>query len=100
MIIEEKPLSMSESSEYLGKSDSEKETTGFVKKFVKIKPEKAKELRKEIEGLDFLKVKAEHIAKVIDLIPETEEELNKIFVDISLNEEEVKALLEKIKSFK
>ena len=35
------------------------------------------------KALDFMKVRAEHISKIIDLMPESEDELNKIFNDVS-----------------
>ena len=99
MIIERKPLSMIEAKEYIDK-DSETDIKGFVKKFIILKPKKAKELKEKIQGLDLLKVKEEHITKIIDLMPETGEGLNKIFSDVSLDEDETKKLLETIKEFK
>ena len=99
MILERKPLSMPESREYIHE-DSETDIKGFLKKFMVLKSEKAKELRKKILDLDFLKVKEEHIAKVLDFMPETSEELNKIFNDVNLDEDETKKLLETIKGFR
>jgi DNA-directed RNA polymerase subunit F len=99
MIIERKPLSMVEAKEHMDK-DSGTDIMGFVKKFVVLKPEKAKELKKKIQDLDLLKVKEEHITKIIDIMPETVEDINKIFNDVSLDEDETKKLLETIKEFK
>ena len=79
MIVDKKPLSMSEAKEYINE-DSGTEIQGFVKKFIILKPEKAKELREKLQGLNLLKVKEEHISKIIDLMPETSEDLNKIFI--------------------
>jgi DNA-directed RNA polymerase subunit F len=101
MITERKPLSMTEAVKYVGdEKDSETEVKKFVKKFVKIKPEKAKGIRKKLEELDLLKMKSEHVAKIIDLVPENAENLNKIFTDISLDEDETKKILETIGEFK
>ena len=72
----------------------------FIKKFAKLKPRESKKLRKKIEELDLMRVKTEHVAKIIDLMPEEQEELNKIFVDVSLNEDETKKILETVKEFK
>ena len=47
-----------------------------------------------------MRVKQEHIVKIIDLMPENAEELNKIFVDSSLDEDETKKILETVKEFK
>lgn len=94
-------LSMPEAAEYIkGSKDEGKEMKGFIKKFSKLNPEKAKELRKKITDLDIIKLDDKSISKIIDLLPENEEELNKIFVGMSLDEEESKKIVEKIKEFK
>ena len=97
MIEKSESLSMSEAAEYIGDNADMK---AFVKKFVKLKPEKAKELRSKIEELDLMKVRHDHISKIIDLLPESKEELNKIFSDVGLEDEEVTKLLDIIKEFK
>ncbi len=101
MIISRKHLSMTESLEYVGdKKDSEVEVRKFIKKFVKMKPEKAGEIREKLKELDLIKMKSEYIVKIIDLMPENSESLNKIFTDISLNEDETKKILETIEEFR
>jgi len=101
MIKNSNPLSMSEAMEFMNdERDSEADMKKFVKKFVKMKPDKAKELRKKLEELDMLKVKPEHIVKVIDTLPEDAEGLNKIFTDVSLDEDETKKILETIEEFR
>jgi DNA-directed RNA polymerase subunit F len=101
MIKNSEPLSMTEVIEYLKKSEeSETEIIGFIKKFNKLKPKEARELKKEIEELGIIKMKQEYAIKIIDILPETAEELNKIFVDVSLEEDETKKILETIKKFK
>ena len=90
-----------EVAEYVKKTeDSEIDLTGFIKKFVKLNLKEAKELRKKIEKLEFMKVGREHIVKIIDFMPENAEDLNKIFVDVSLNEDETRKILETVKEFK
>lgn len=101
MIKNNAPLSMAEVNEYIKKDEeSGKEIIGFIKKFNKLKAKDAKELRNEIEKLEIIKIKPENTAKIIDILPETSEELNKIFVDVSLNEDETKKILETVKKFK
>ncbi len=101
MIKNNEPLSMVEALEYVKKDEeNNKEIIGFIKKFNKIKFKEAKELRQEIESLNFLKISPEHIVKIIDILPETQEEMNKIFSDISLDEDETKKILETIKKFR
>jgi len=99
MIINKESLSMVEAIEYIDK-DNKTDVQGFIKKFVKMKPIEAKELRTKLKALDIIKMKNEHIAKVIDLLPETTEEINKIFNDVGLDEDETKKILDTIKEFK
>jgi DNA-directed RNA polymerase subunit F len=104
MITETKELSMCEMLELLksAECDEEKKKTinAFFKKQKKLNYEDAIKLREEIEKLDFLKVKGYHIAKIIDFLPEDASELNKIFSEESLNEDETNKLLEIIKKYK
>lgn len=101
MIINNRPLSMGEVIEYIKKDKgSETEVIGFIKKFNKLKTKDAQELRKELGSLEIMKMKPENIVKIIDILPENAEELNKIFVDVSLDEDEIKRVLETIKKFK
>ena len=102
MIRESKPISMAEAMEYVKDAEegSETDVKGFIKKFAKLTPAKAKELRKKIEELELMKVKEEHLVKVIDLLPETPDELNKIFVEVSLDEEESKKIIDVVKEIK
>ena len=82
MIIDIKPLSLSESEEIIenaGDKEEKKEIMAFIKKFNKISVKDAKSLRDEIEKLDYLKVKPEHVIKIIDTLPEDEADILKIF---------------------
>lgn len=88
---------MNESMKYLEKEDP---IAGFLNKFVKLGPEKAEELRKKIEELDLIKINDNHLAKLIDTLPRDKEELNKIFVDASLSEDEANKILETIKEYR
>ncbi|MBI4116946.1 hypothetical protein HY449_04340 [Candidatus Pacearchaeota archaeon] len=90
-------LSMPEVEEYLDKSS---DLTKFIKKFTKETPKSAVEMRKEIEMLDVMKIKPEHISKIIDILPENHEDINKIFTDVSLDDEESKKILDAVKSNK
>ncbi len=100
-IINSEPLSMAEVLEYV-KQGEEKDTdvVGFIKKFNKLKAKEAKELRQEIESIGMMKIRPEHTVKIVDILPETAEELNKIFVDVSLEEDETKKILDTIKKFR
>ena len=91
---------MPEAIEYIKNKDSGTEIKGFIKKFSKISLSQAKELRKKLEGLDIMKIDEKSISKIIEIFPENEEDLNKIFVGISLDEEETKKVLDTIKEVK
>lgn len=94
------PLSMAESLEYMEKEKkAEKPVLEFAKKFNKLTSKKAKELRKKLEELDIIKLNTMNISKIIDILPEKPEEINKIFIDISLDENETKKILDTIKGF-
>ena len=101
MIIESKPLSIAEAVEYIKEDkDSETNVKGFIKKFTKLKSKEAAEFRKKLKDLDFMKMKETHIVKIVDLMPENSEDLNKIFTEISLDEDETTKILEIVKEFK
>ena len=101
MIKNSIPLSMIETLEYTEKSKNPKmEVKDFIKKFIKLDLKKAKGLRSQIEQLEIMQVDDSHIGKIIDFIPEDKEELNRIFIDTNLDEDDTKKILETIKKFK
>ena len=93
-------LSMPELLEYIKKSEGNEKLVKFIKNFTKLKPKEAQELRKKIQNLELMKLKSEQITKIIELMPESQEDLNKIFVDVKLDEDETKKILETIKEFR
>jgi len=101
MIKNNIPLSMPEATKYIKNSKDEgKEIGAFIKKFTKMSPAKAKELREKLRTLEMIKMDEEHISKIIDISPENPEDLNKIFLGIGLDEEETKRILETVRGFK
>jgi len=103
MILDRQPLNLLEVKEILEKiPENEKKTQMelYLKKFLKIKAEKAKKIKEGLGKLDLLKIKNEHVVKIIDLVPEDASDLNKIFTDVSLNEDETNKILDVIKGVK
>ena len=101
MIKNAESISMAEAIEYVKKNEnSESDIKGFIKKFTKLSQKEAKELRKSLEKLELMKLKTENISKIIDIIPENAEDLNKIFTEVGLDEDETKKILEAVKQFK
>lgn len=96
MIHKNISLSMAEASEYI----NDQNTIGFIKSFINMKPEKAKELRKNLEKLDLIKLNSKNISKLIDCLPEDKENLNKVLNDVNLDENESNKILQTIKEFK
>lgn len=103
MIIDRTPLSMND-VEHIIKDiqDTEKKQAIelFLKKFLNTTSAKAKKIKDGLEKLDSIKIKREHIVKIIDLFPEDASDLNKIFTDVSLNEDEINKILEIVKNSK
>lgn len=94
-----KPLSIGEANEIYQKAETEKDLKQHFKKFEQLKAKKAKELREELEKSEIIKLKPESIAKIIDILPKDAEDLNKIFVDVSLDKDETEKLLEIVKKY-
>jgi DNA-directed RNA polymerase subunit F len=101
MIKKTEILSLPEVAEYLAE-DKEKnaELIAFIKKFNTLKPKEAKELKKKLNELGIIKIREEQASKIIDLVPEDNEDLSKIFIEMDLNEDEKKKILDTIKEFR
>lgn len=97
MIIEKYPLSVAESLEFV---DKDSDVANFMKKFKGINTKDSKDIRKKLEGLDLIKMREEHVVKIIDILPDNSEELNKIFTDSSLDEDESNKILDVVKQYK
>lgn len=97
MILSKKPLSLVEVKEYRKKADEDKPIDIYLNKFCETTKDKAKKLAESIIALNNPKIKQEHIVKIIDLMPEDAEDLNKIFNEMSLTEEEANAVLSVVK---
>lgn len=103
MIIDRTPLNLNEVEEILKEipeSPRKEETEEYLEKFMKAKSASAKKLKEELEKMDILKMKREHLVKIVDLLPEDASDINKIFVDVSLNEDETNKILTVVKNNK
>ena len=99
MIINRESLSMVEAEEHTKNNENATELNKFIKKFARLDFKKAKELRKKLIELNLMKMKSDHISKIIDILPETAEDLNKIFADVGLDENETQKILDSVKEF-
>ncbi|MFA5856661.1 MAG: hypothetical protein WC867_04835 [Candidatus Pacearchaeota archaeon] len=103
MIIDRTPLNLNEVETILKdipENNKKTEILDYLDKFLKTKPEQAKKIKEELERIDLLKLKRDHIVKIVDLLPSDATEVNKIFVDVSLNEDETNKILEIVKNSK
>ncbi|HLC77823.1 MAG TPA: hypothetical protein VJH92_01730 [Candidatus Nanoarchaeia archaeon] len=99
MIKENTALSMAEASEFVDKT-SGAEIVAFIRKFSELKVEDAKKMRAKLEVLGNIKLDEKSISKIIDTLPESVEELNKLFFSVGLDEDEVKEIVNIVKEFK
>ncbi len=103
MIYDRAPLNLNEVQvilENISDNDRKEEMKIYLKKFLKTKPKQAEKIKEELEKLDLLKLKREHVVKIVDLLPQDSSDLNKIFTDVSLNEDETNKILEIVKKTK
>ena len=97
IVINRKPLAIYEVKIYAKDVDEKSSITEYLRKFGKISKEKGQKIAEEIKALNNPKIKDENIMKIVDFMPEDAEDLNKIFTEISLTEEETNAILEIVK---
>ena len=103
MILERQPLNLNEVQDLLkdtAENEKKSQIEIYLKKFLKTTPEQAKKIKEELEKLDLLKLKNEHVVKIIDLLPVDASDLNKIFTDVSLTEDETNNILDIVKKSK
>lgn len=92
---------MAEATAYLSKkNEADVATAGFIGKFVSLDAKSAQELREKITAMDNVKIRDTHISKIIDTLPEYSEEVNKIFTDVGLDENETKQILDAVAEVK
>jgi len=99
MILSKKPLSLAEVKEYRKKSKSEedKPIDIYLDKFCKTTKDKAEKIEEALTALNNPKIRAEQIVKIIDTMPEDAEDVNKVFNEMGLTEEEANAVLAIVK---
>jgi len=99
VIKEEKPLTLTEVHDLVQDNERGEEIKKFLKTFIKIDAKKAIEMKQELIDLDLIKLKENTIIKIIDFMPEDSIELNKILIDVSLDEEETNKILDVVKKY-
>ncbi|NMB66937.1 hypothetical protein GYA25_02665 [Candidatus Woesearchaeota archaeon] len=98
MILNNELLSIPEALPYL--KEDRAELIGFLKQFVKLSEKEARKLREELLLLNIDKLREEQIVKIIDILPDNQDELNKICNDVVFEENETNKIIETIKKYK
>lgn len=108
-IITEMPMTMAELKSELKKIKKRDEelnfraekTEEYLSQFDVLKEKEAKELFKNIEGLDVPRLKPEHITKLIDILPTDPEEVRMVLqgYTITVTKENLKRIADAIQEF-
>jgi DNA-directed RNA polymerase subunit F len=101
MIKNSEPISMTEAQKYIdAKSEQGAKALEFIKKFSKLNAKDSEKMKEELTNLENVKLNSANIAKIIEILPETSEEVSKIFTDVHLDEDETKKVIDIVKQFK
>ena len=99
-ITEETPITMAEVVATAGDSDKSEAMKKFIKSFNKMDVKKAREMKAELKALDLIKLKDEHIVKIVDFVPTDVSELNKVIIEVSLDADEITKILDVTKKYR
>lgn len=95
-----RPLTLAEVENIVEVNQGSEQIKPYLKKFIKLKLKDSKKMVEELESLNNHKIKKADIIKVVDFLPEDASDLNKIFVEFNLDEDEIKQILEIVKKYK
>ncbi len=99
MIHSKTPVTLAEVKEIVKDMDEHKTLKDYLKKFTELSKDKAGKLKDELKKMNNLKMKEEHIVKLVDFLPREAEDVKKIFIDVSLSEEETNAILDIVRKY-
>ncbi len=97
MIKNSTPLTLAEVIDLTKDNESAEKIKSFAKRFTKKTGNDAKKMKEDLEKLGLLKLKESHIVKIVDFSPQDASDLNKILPEVSLDQDEIKKILEVIK---
>jgi len=93
VIREERPITMAEVVSMAGEGEKSEKIKQFIRSFPVVDVKKALAIKEALANLEILKLKERHLVKIVDFLPSTAAELNKILSDVSLDQEEVEKIL-------
>ncbi len=97
MIKERTPITLAEVVGLVGDGERAEKIKKFSKEFIKMKAEKAKELKEKIRALGVLKLNEEHIVSLVNFMPKDAQNVMKVLEGVSLDQEEITKVLEALK---
>jgi len=99
MILNKEQLSLAEVNHYIKDLDEKKVLSDYLKKFSPLDFKKAQKFKEEIRALNNPKIKDAEIVKILDFLPKDAEDVNKIFLEVALTEDEINAVLNIAKNY-
>ncbi len=92
-VLEEEPLCLADVKDFLEKIENREKELGYranktkeyLHTFVELSKEQKDELYKKLAGLKLVRLKEIHIAKIIDFLPKTTEDLKTILQAYTVN---------------
>ena len=99
MILDQRPITMSEVKSLAKNLDEKTSLYEYLKKFVTLSAADSNKLLDELKALNSIKLREEHFVKIVDFLPRDNEELVKVVSETSLTEEEMQAILSIVKKY-
>ncbi|MDO8460265.1 MAG: hypothetical protein Q7S74_04100 [Nanoarchaeota archaeon] len=99
MILERHPQTLAEVQAIVLKLDEKQPLKDYLKKVTNLSKEKAEKLKQELKSLKNTKLREEYLVKIIDFLPKDSEDLNKIFSEAMLTEDEINPILEIVRKY-
>tara|TARA_Y100000310_G_scaffold221816_1_gene223410 strand:- start:363 stop:665 length:303 start_codon:yes stop_codon:yes gene_type:complete len=96
-ILDVRPVPLAEVNELVKDMEEKKDIHAYLKKFSKTSQEKSEKIIDGVRKLENPKVKEADIIKISDILPDSPEDLNKIFTEVALTEEEINEILKVVK---
>lgn len=93
------PVTLAYVKEQIKDLDESKPIVEYIKAYCKLSKTDADKLLGELKALNNPKISEENFIKIADFLPIDAEDLNKIFMNVSLTEEESNAILSLVKNY-
>lgn len=99
MIKSQEPITMAEVAALAGETEKETKLKSFIAQFVKTTEKDAKAMKAELKSLELIKLKDEHIVKIVDFMPEDAADTIKALPGVALDQDEITKILDIVKKY-